>query len=71
MTCSGADVALVNTAATALDSASAGIKTIAASILSGQVAPASARDQVGTGLTTALSAISNVTDLYIVSHHES
>jgi hypothetical protein len=54
----------VDTASTALNSASAGIKTIAASILSGKTAPASARDQVGTGLTTAQSALSNVTTLY-------
>ena len=67
MTFSGADLTMVNAAATALDSASAGIQTIATAILSSQTAPASARDQVGTGLKTALSAMSNVTNLYIVS----
>jgi hypothetical protein len=32
--------------------------------LTGQAAPASARDQVGSGLQDALSALSNVTGVY-------
>jgi hypothetical protein len=47
-----------------LASASDGIKTIAGSILTGKAAPASARDQVGEGLKTALSALQNVTGEY-------
>jgi hypothetical protein len=54
----------LGTASTALNSASAGIKTIATSLLTGQAAPASARDQVGTGLKNALSALSTVTGVY-------
>ena len=61
---SGTDATNVAIASSALDSASAGIATIAGSILSGQNAPASARDQVGTGLKTALSALKNVTGVY-------
>ena len=60
---SGTDATAVASAGTALDSASAGIKTIAASLLTGQSAPASARDQVGAGLQDALSALSNVTGM--------
>jgi hypothetical protein len=51
-----------------LSSASAGIKTIASSIITGQSAPASARDQVGAGLATALSALGNVTGVYAFIH---
>jgi hypothetical protein len=47
-----------------LSSASAGIKTIASDLLTGQAAPESARDQVGTGLKNALSALGNVTSVY-------
>lgn len=54
----------MGSASSALSSASAGIKTIAGSILTGQTAPASARDQVGAGFTNALSALSNVTSVY-------
>jgi hypothetical protein len=55
----------VGAASSALSSASAGIKTIASSIVTGQAAPAAARDQVGTGLNDALSALGNVTSLYV------
>jgi len=65
LTLRGSDATAVASAGTALDSASAGIKTIAASLLTGQTAPASARDQVGAGLNNALSALSNVTGVYI------
>jgi hypothetical protein len=65
LTCSGDDAATIGTASSALQSASDGIKTIAGALLSGQTAPASARDQVGTGLETALSALSNVTSVYV------
>jgi hypothetical protein len=58
----------VGAASSDLSSASAGIKTIASSILTGQAAPASARDQVGTGLKDALSALGNVTSLYAFTH---
>ena len=64
MTCRGADATALDTASTALNSASAGIKTIASSIITGQAAPASAREQVGTGLNDALSALSSVTGVY-------
>ena len=64
LSCSGTDATAVASAGTALDSASAGIKTIATSLLTGQAAPASARDQVGAGLQDALSALSNVTGVY-------
>lgn len=63
ITGSGTDATNVQTAATALSSASDGIKTIAGAILTGQQAPAAARDQVGTGLQTALSAMQNVTSV--------
>jgi len=65
LTGSGADAGSVATAGTALSSAEAGIKTIATSILTGQSAPADARDQVGTGLQTALTALGNVTSVYV------
>ena len=61
LTKSGTDATNVASASSALDSASAGIKTIAGAILTGQTAPASARDQVGQGLQNALSALQNVT----------
>ena len=70
LTYSGEDATFVDTATAGLSSASAGIKTIAASILTGKTAPASARDQVGTGLKTAQSALSNVTTLYLASHDD-
>ncbi|KAF5374297.1 hypothetical protein D9758_004589 [Tetrapyrgos nigripes] len=47
----------VSTASDGLNSAQAGIKTIGGAIVSGQTAPADARDQVGTGLTDALTAL--------------
>ena len=53
-----------------MTSASEGIKTIASSILTGQTAPASARDQVGSGLATALSALGNITGVYAFIHFE-
>jgi len=65
----GSDATAVGFAGTALDSASAGIKTIAASILTGQTAPASARDQVGAGLKNALSALSNITGVYFPGYN--
>jgi hypothetical protein len=64
LTCRGADAAAVSAATSNLNSASAGIKTIAAGLLTGKAAPASARDQVGAGLKGALSSLSNVTSLY-------
>ena len=57
-------MAAVGSASSSLSSASAGIATIASSIFTGQAAPASARDQVGAGLTNALSALSNITSVY-------
>ncbi|KAF9260417.1 hypothetical protein L218DRAFT_946832 [Marasmius fiardii PR-910] len=47
-------------AQTGLASAKGGVRTIAQAILSGQNAPADARDQVGTGLTSAASALSSI-----------
>jgi hypothetical protein len=64
LTSRGADAAAVAAASSDLSSASAGIKTIASSLLTGQAAPASARDQVGAGLKGALSALTNVTGVY-------
>lgn len=58
------DPAAASAAATAqggLQDASAGIKTIAGALLTGQAAPAAARDQVGQGLTTADTALGNIT----------
>lgn len=43
-----------------LSSAGDGIKTIAAALISGQTAPASARDQVGAGLTAAGTALNGI-----------
>ncbi|KZV91354.1 hypothetical protein EXIGLDRAFT_719417 [Exidia glandulosa HHB12029] len=60
VTASAADDAL-----TGLDGASSGIKTIALALVSGQTAPADARDQVEAGLTqakTALDSISSTDD---------
>ncbi|PBK72187.1 hypothetical protein ARMSODRAFT_746672 [Armillaria solidipes] len=51
----------VTDAQTGLDSASAGIKTIAASLLTGKTAPADARDQVGSGLLAAQTALNGIT----------
>ncbi|KAK0492791.1 hypothetical protein EDD18DRAFT_1465305 [Armillaria luteobubalina] len=51
----------VTGAQTGLDSASAGIKTIAASLLTGQTAPADARDQVKSGLLAAQTALNGIT----------
>lgn len=48
-------------ALTGLDSAADGIKTIALSLISGQNAPADARDQVGAGLTQAKAALDGIT----------
>jgi hypothetical protein len=64
LTCRGPNAAAVAAASSALNSASAGVKTIASSLLTGQAAPASARDQVGAGLKGALTALSNVTGAY-------
>ncbi|KAJ3574361.1 hypothetical protein NP233_g1834 [Leucocoprinus birnbaumii] len=49
------------TAQSALQDASDGIKTIAKSLLTGQQAPAAARNQVAQGLEAAQAALSNVT----------
>ncbi|KAG7441635.1 uncharacterized protein BT62DRAFT_955679 [Guyanagaster necrorhizus] len=51
----------VTAAQSGLDSASAGIKTIAGALLTGQTAPATARDQVKTGLLAAQSALGGIT----------
>ncbi|KAK0490287.1 hypothetical protein IW261DRAFT_1412857 [Armillaria novae-zelandiae] len=51
----------VTDAQTGLDSASAGIKTIATSLLTGQTAPADARDQVKNGLLAAQTALNGIT----------
>ncbi|KAJ7457898.1 hypothetical protein FB451DRAFT_1142558 [Mycena latifolia] len=45
-----------------LKSVDAGIQTILTAVFSGQTAPASSRDQVGTGLATAQQALSLITD---------
>jgi len=61
---SSSDPAAASAAATAqggLQDASAGIKTIAGALLTGQTAPADARDQVSQGLTTADTALGNIT----------
>ncbi|KAK7435052.1 hypothetical protein VKT23_019860 [Stygiomarasmius scandens] len=50
----------VSTAQSGVDSASDGIKTILGALFSGQAAPASARDQVGTGLNDALTAMTGL-----------
>ncbi|KAF9498317.1 hypothetical protein BDN71DRAFT_1443648 [Pleurotus eryngii] len=50
----------VATAQSGLSSAGDGIKTIAGSILTGQQAPASARDQVGQGLIDAQTALQSI-----------
>ncbi|THU78096.1 hypothetical protein K435DRAFT_973671 [Dendrothele bispora CBS 962.96] len=50
----------VSTAQSGLDSASDGIKTIAGALITGQTAPADARDQVGTGLNDALTALTGL-----------
>jgi len=58
------DPAAASAATTAqggLQDASAGIKTIAGALLTGQGAPAAARDQVQQGLTTADTALGNIT----------
>ncbi|KAF8956147.1 hypothetical protein BDZ97DRAFT_202500 [Flammula alnicola] len=56
--------ATVSSAATAaqsgLESASAGIKTIAGALLTGQNAPADARNQVAQGLTSAQTALDGI-----------
>ncbi|KAK0455703.1 uncharacterized protein EV420DRAFT_556962 [Desarmillaria tabescens] len=51
----------VTDAQTGLDSASAGIKTIAAALLTGKTAPADARDQVKNGLLSAQTALNGIT----------
>lgn len=48
-------------AQTALTSAKAGIAKIALAIVTGQQAPAAARDQVQQGLTTAQTALAGIT----------
>ncbi|KAK0205870.1 hypothetical protein DFS33DRAFT_1372397 [Desarmillaria ectypa] len=58
---SNTTAAAVSSAQTGLDSASAGIKTIAGSLLTGQAAPAAARDQVKNGLLSAQSALNGIT----------
>jgi len=50
----------VSTAQSGVDSASDGIKTILGALFSGQTAPANARDQVGTGLNDALTAMTGL-----------
>ncbi|KAJ7432567.1 hypothetical protein FB451DRAFT_1111483 [Mycena latifolia] len=45
-----------------LKSVDDGIQTILTAVFSGQTAPASSRDQVGTGLATAQQALSLITD---------
>ncbi|KAJ7481003.1 hypothetical protein FB451DRAFT_155668 [Mycena latifolia] len=52
----------VTAAQAGLTSASAGIKTIAQSLVTGQAAPASARDQVQAGLLAAQTALAGITD---------
>ncbi|EJD51804.1 hypothetical protein AURDEDRAFT_111405 [Auricularia subglabra TFB-10046 SS5] len=65
LTDQAADDATASSAAddalTGLDSAADGIKTIALSLISGQNAPADARDQVGAGLTQAKTALDSIT----------
>ncbi len=58
---STATATAVTDAQTGLDSASSGIKTIAASLLTGQTAPADARDQVKNGLLAAQTALNGIT----------
>ncbi|EJD01795.1 uncharacterized protein FOMMEDRAFT_156920 [Fomitiporia mediterranea MF3/22] len=48
-------------ALTGINSAQDGIATIAKALISGQTAPADARDQVGQGLTTAQNALNGIT----------
>ncbi|KAH8099915.1 hypothetical protein DFH11DRAFT_1737484 [Phellopilus nigrolimitatus] len=58
-----ADPSVTNATTTALsglNSAQSGISTIAKALLTGQTAPADARDQVGQGLSTAQTALSGV-----------
>jgi len=50
----------VSTAQSGLDSASDGIKTIAGALITGQAAPAAARDQVATGLDGALTSLTGL-----------
>ncbi|KAJ6503683.1 hypothetical protein C8R45DRAFT_894818 [Mycena sanguinolenta] len=57
-----ATASAVTAAQAGLTSASAGIKTIAQSLITGQAAPASARDQVGAGLLAAQTALAGITD---------
>ncbi|KAJ7736457.1 hypothetical protein B0H16DRAFT_1573842 [Mycena metata] len=57
-----ATASAVTAAQAGLTSASAGIKTIAQSLLTGQAAPASARDQVQAGLLAAQTALTGITD---------
>ncbi|KAJ6549798.1 hypothetical protein B0H19DRAFT_1031434 [Mycena capillaripes] len=57
-----ATASAVTAAQAGLTSAGAGIKTIALSLVTGQAAPASARDQVQTGLLAAQTALAGITD---------
>ncbi|KAF7349113.1 hypothetical protein MVEN_01433500 [Mycena venus] len=57
-----ATASAVTAAQAGLSSASDGIKTIAQSLVTGQTAPASARDQVGAGLLAAQTALTGITD---------
>ncbi|KAH7106870.1 hypothetical protein BKA62DRAFT_685333 [Auriculariales sp. MPI-PUGE-AT-0066] len=59
----GDDAALasVDDALTGLQGAAGGIRTIAGALISGETAPADARDQVGSGLTQAKAAFSSIT----------
>ncbi|ORY54704.1 uncharacterized protein BCR38DRAFT_479346 [Pseudomassariella vexata] len=51
------DAAVQNATTTGLDQADAAIKTIASALLSGETAPADARDEVAAGLTAAFTAL--------------
>ncbi|KAJ6579577.1 hypothetical protein DFH09DRAFT_979562 [Mycena vulgaris] len=57
-----ATAAAVKTAQAGLTSAGDGIKTIALSLVTGQAAPATARDQVKQGLLDAQTALTGITD---------
>ncbi|KAF7349887.1 hypothetical protein MVEN_01289300 [Mycena venus] len=57
-----ATASAVTAAQAGLTSAGAGIKTIALSLITGQAAPASARDQVKAGLLAAQTALAGIND---------
>lgn len=56
-----------STALTGLNSAKSGIETIAEALITGQTAPAAARDQVASGLESASTALGGINSYVLPS----